>query len=175
MREQVRAEVLGILRAAGTSVVLVTHDQDEAFVAAGRVDVMSAGRLHQVGSPEDLYYRPATRFVGKFVGIANFLPGERRNGKVECELGAFETGAGPAATDVLLRPEQLEVASVGTPASVVGREFHGHDWLYVLRTEQGTELRTISSSPVPLDLGAGVRVRARVAEAPAFDPDERQE
>ena len=150
MRERVRSEVLGILRAAGASVVLVTHDQDEAFVAADRIAVMSAGRVHQVGSAEDLYYRPATRFVAEFVGIANFLISESTGAGLQSEIGVFGPAAdGGEPRDILLRPEQIELAEVGAPATVVRREFHGHDWLYVLRLESGTELRTIGPSMTP--------------------------
>ena len=168
MREQVRSEVLGILRAAGTSVVLVTHDQDEAFVAADRIAVMSAGRVHQIGTAEELYYRPATRFVAEFVGIANFLPATATASGLESELGSFRRPTGSPGTEVLLRPEQIELTEVGAPATVVRREFHGHDWLYVLRLESGLELRTISPSLTPLSLGTAVRVRSRVADAPSF-------
>jgi iron(III) transport system ATP-binding protein len=171
MREQVRSEVLGILRAAGTSVVLVTHDQDEAFVAADRIAVMSAGRVHQVGTAEELYYRPLTRFVAEFVGIANFLPASASETGLDTELGSFRSTGITDATDVLLRPEQIELARDGAPASVVRREFHGHDWLYVLRLESGLELRTISPSPAPLAVGSSVQVRALVADAPVFASD----
>jgi iron(III) transport system ATP-binding protein len=167
MRERVRSEVLGILRAAGTSVILVTHDQDEAFVAAERIAVMSSGEVHQVGTAEELYFRPATRFVAGFVGIANFLPGESKGGVIETELGSFGRDH-KADADVLLRPEQMEIADVGAPATVVDREFHGHDWLYVLRLGSGREIRTISGAMTPLDVGATIHVRSRVGDAPTF-------
>jgi iron(III) transport system ATP-binding protein len=167
MRERMRTEVLGILRAAGTSVILVTHDQDEAFVAAERVAVMSAGRIHQVGTAEDLYFRPATRFVAEFVGIANFLPAERRDGELRTEIGPVNASTGDPG-DILLRPEQIEIAPAGTPATVVRREFHGHDWLYVLRLGSGREIRTISPAVTPLEVGASVRIRPRVADARSF-------
>jgi iron(III) transport system ATP-binding protein len=168
LREQVRSEALGILRAAGASVILVTHDQDEAFVAAGRIAVMSNGRVHQVSTAEELYLRPATRFVAGFVGIANFLRTLARGGTASTEIGHFDVACDDGPCDVMLRPEQIEIAEPGTPATVVDREFHGHDWLYVLRTRTGTELRTISPSVAPLGVGANVSVRARVHAAPAF-------
>jgi iron(III) transport system ATP-binding protein len=165
MREQVRSEVLALLRAAGVTVMLVTHDQDEAFVVADRIAVMSDGRLHQTGTAEDLYYRPQTRFVAQFVGIANFLKNRADGNRAHTVLGAFDV-AGEG--DVLLRPEQIEVARDGLAVRVVGREFHGHDWLYVLRTADGEELRIIGNANAPIALGAEVRVRAVVDRAPAF-------
>jgi iron(III) transport system ATP-binding protein len=168
MRERVRSEVLGILRTAGTSVVLVTHDQDEAFVAADRIAVMSEGHIHQIGTAEELYLRPQTRFVAEFVGIANFLPAEAVDGEVRSEIGAFAVEAA-GDVDVLLRPEQIEISEVGAQATVVRREFHGHDWLYALRLASGCELRTISPAMTPLEIGAEVHVRPRIADAPVFD------
>ena len=171
MREQVRAEVLGLLRTAGVTVILVTHDQDEAFVAADRIAVMSEGRLHQVGTGEELYYHPATRFVAGFVGIANFVPASLHEGGLSSPLGRFEApDAPPLSIEValLLRPEQIEVAAAGMPVRVVGREFHGHDWLYVMRDADGNEIRIIGMALKPLSVGDEVHLRARVAGAPAF-------
>jgi iron(III) transport system ATP-binding protein len=156
-----------LLRASGTTVILVTHDQDEAFVAAERIAVMSEGRLHQVGSAEDLYFRPATRFVARFVGIANLLRGVRRGGVFETALGDVPAASGSDACDVLLRPEQIDVVVDGAQATVIEREFHGHDWLYVLRTMTGEEVRIISQDE-PLVPGSVVGLRARVDSAPAF-------
>jgi len=171
MRERVRSEVLGILRTAGTSVVLVTHDQDEAFVTAERIAVMSEGRIHQVGTAEDLYLRPRTRFVAEFVGIANFIPGYAREGELGSELGDFAV-QGEGAQDALLRPEQIAIVEgEGAEATVVRREFHGHDWLYVMRLASGLEVRTICSSMERLEAGANVRLRPRVREVPSFASD----
>jgi iron(III) transport system ATP-binding protein len=168
MRNAVRAEVLGLLRASGTTVILVTHDQDEAFVAADRIAVMNEGRLHQAGSAEELYFRPETRFVATFVGVANLLKGERRGGVIATSLGDVRAAAGaPASCEVLLRPEQIEVAGDGAPATVVEREFHGHDWLFVLRTSSGEEVRVITQD-APLALGSVVGLRPRVERAPSF-------
>ena len=77
----------------------------------------------------------------------------------------------------MLRPEQIEAAPVGTPARVVDREFHGHDWLYVLRLESGEELRMIGMSIHALTVGEDVFVRPRVSSAPAFpvEGDDRQQ
>ena len=172
MRGQVRAEVLDLLRAAGVTVILVTHDQDEAFVVADTIAVMNQGRIHQVGTAEQMYYQPATRFVAQFVGVANFLKAETRGGRLETALGAFE--APPSANahaQVLLRPEQIEVAGDGAAATVIDREFHGHDWLYVMKVGQGEELRLIAAGAEPLAVGDSVRLRATVHSAPSFPVD----
>jgi iron(III) transport system ATP-binding protein len=155
-------------------VILVTHDQDEAFVAAERIAVMSEGSLHQVGSAEDLYFRPETRFVARFVGIANLLRGERRGATVMTALGALPVPPDAQQDcEVLLRPEQIEIDDGGAPATVIEREFHGHDWLYVLRTTTGEEVRIITQDQ-PLVPGSVVGLRATASDTPTF-PVERQE
>ena len=171
MRGQLRAEVLDLLHAAGVTVILVTHDQDEAFVVADTIAVMNHGRIHQVGNAEELYYRPDTRFVAQFVGVANFIAAESRDGTLATALGSFDAPAANGHAQVLLRPEQIEVSDDGAPATVVDREFHGHDWLYVMKTAQGEELRLIASATDPLALGESVRVRATVRHAPSFSND----
>ncbi len=75
LRAQMRDEVERILRTSGTTAVFVTHDQEEAFTLADRVGVLQAGRIEQLAPPQELYHRPATRFVAAFVGAADFLPG----------------------------------------------------------------------------------------------------
>lgn len=170
MREQVRSEVMALLRAASVTVILVTHDQDEAFVAADRIAVMSEGRVHQVGTGEDLYDRPKTRFVAQFVGIANFVAAQPHNGALLTPFGELPAPAGGQATqfDALLRPEQIEMAADGLYATVIAREFHGHDWLYVMQTASGDLLRIIDSAHKPRDIGDTVRLRARMDGLPLF-------
>jgi iron(III) transport system ATP-binding protein len=75
LRVQVRAQVANILREVGVTAVFVTHDQDEAFVLGDRVAVLRDGRIEQVGTPDDLYRRPANPWVAGFVGEANFVRG----------------------------------------------------------------------------------------------------
>ncbi len=76
LREEMRFEIKDLQVRLGITVVYVTHDQAEAMVLSGRIAVMNTGRIMQVGTPVDLYERPADPFVGSFLGVANFLPGE---------------------------------------------------------------------------------------------------
>ncbi len=73
LREATRRECLSVLRHLGTTAILVTHDQDEALSCADRIGVLHGGRLAQVGTPADLYERPASRFVAGFLGAANLI------------------------------------------------------------------------------------------------------
>ena len=88
LRTQLRGDVREILRAAGTSSVFVTHDQDEALTLGDRMAVMVRGRVEQVGPPEVVYGEPATPFVATFVGTANLVHGTYRDGLAITRLGA---------------------------------------------------------------------------------------
>jgi ABC-type Fe3+/spermidine/putrescine transport system ATPase subunit len=88
LRTRVRTELKEIQRSLGKTTILVTHDQEEALSMSDRVAVMEGGRIRQVGSPIDLYVRPADRFVADFVGIANFVPATVRaaaNGEIHLD------------------------------------------------------------------------------------------
>jgi len=142
LRGSLRREVELILRDAGATALLVTHDQEEALALADRLAVMRDGELVQVGPPEEVYARPAARWTAQFVGEVNVLAGIARGTGVETELGTLDL-AGPASgrVHVALRPEQLELlAGHGPNAEVVDREFRGHDVLYRLRHEAGRTL-----------------------------------
>src|SRR6187402_693988 len=73
IREELRTSLRRVQRELGITVILVTHDQEEAFALADRIGVMNLGRLLEVGRPDELYTRPATRFVATFLGAANLL------------------------------------------------------------------------------------------------------
>jgi putative spermidine/putrescine transport system ATP-binding protein len=76
LREEMRVEIAGLQRRLGITTVFVTHDQGEALVMSDRIAVRNAGRIEQLGTPADVYERPATRFVAQFIGRMNFLRGE---------------------------------------------------------------------------------------------------
>jgi iron(III) transport system ATP-binding protein len=146
LRVALREEVAAILREAGASALLVTHDQQEALSLADEVVVMRDGRVEQAGTAEDLYDHPATRWVAEFIGDAEVLGGEVTAGQVRCALGTFPAPAvsdGPA--DVIVRPESLVVSAVpdGAPpvgsvrARVLHRTFFGHDHVLHLELDGG--------------------------------------
>jgi iron(III) transport system ATP-binding protein len=145
LRIHVRAEVARILREVGVTSVFVTHDQDEAFVLGDRVAVMRDGRVEQIGTPDELYRTPQTRWVAGFVGEANFVPGLRAGDRrtVDTALGPVPIDASAAELDgevaVLIRPEQVEL-SPGDDAEITTVEYYGHDVRYELRLADGTML-----------------------------------
>ena len=89
LRSELRDEVAAILRPLGVTVVLVTHDREEAFSLADRIALMRDGVIEQQGTPEELYQAPASRWAAEFVGAANFVPGTVANGLVTTSLGSF--------------------------------------------------------------------------------------
>ncbi len=110
LRTSTREEVRAILKATSTTTLLVTHDQEEALSLADTVAVMFTGRLAQVGTPQDIYLRPATRDVARFVGTATFLSGDAHGEHVLCALGKLPlTVPAQGPVDILLRPEALAV------------------------------------------------------------------
>ncbi|MBI3964240.1 MAG: ABC transporter ATP-binding protein, partial [Chloroflexi bacterium] len=139
LRTRVRAEVREILARAGATAIFVTHDQAEALSLADQVAVMWAGRILQVGRPEEVYCRPATREIAVFVGDMDSLPGMAHAGRVTCELGDLPTlGQSEGAVDVLIRPEAvLATAAPGGESEVVAREFYGHDLRLTIRLASG--------------------------------------
>ena len=88
LRDTLRSEMNTLLRELGITTVYVTHDQAEAMELGDRIVVMSAGRIEQIGTPRDIYYRPANRTVAQFVGTINRLAGERRDGLLTTTGGA---------------------------------------------------------------------------------------
>jgi iron(III) transport system ATP-binding protein len=161
LRAGLRREVELILRDAGATALLVTHDQEEALSLADRLAVMREGRIVQVGAPQEVYGRPANRWTAGFVGEVNVLSGMARGSGVETELGVFDVGA-PAsgAVHVAVRPEQLLLrADAGGNAEIVAREFRGHDVLYRLRHEGGRTVLVQLPSLELHEVGARVFVR----------------
>jgi iron(III) transport system ATP-binding protein len=161
MRASMRDELCSILRAADVTVVLVTHEREEAFSLADRIALMHHGTIVQAGSPEEIYFEPATRWAAEFVGAANLVAGRAAGGHVETAIGNFaaECGNGHAPVEVLVRPELLELRP--NPAGsgcVVGREFRGHDVFYRVRLDDGSELCSQRPSTERVALGERVSV-----------------
>ncbi|ASD22651.1 spermidine/putrescine ABC transporter ATP-binding protein [Cryobacterium sp. LW097] len=118
VRVQLRDEIRRIQTELGITTLFVTHDQDEALAVADRVAVMRDGRIEQVGTPEELYTRPATPFIADFVGLSNRLPGAVRHGFAEVHgvvLPLLDPSHADGPVRVFVRPEDLTLVTAGTP------------------------------------------------------------
>ena len=146
LRDRLRQEVTDILRETDVTAIFVTHDQEEALSVADTVAVMGDGKIEQIGSPEEVYSRPATRWVAEFIGEIEVLDGLAREGRAECELGSVPAGDAVGEVDVLIRPESLALALQASrrsvAAEVVSRRFFGHDQLVELRLPSGNLVRS---------------------------------
>ena len=190
LRASTRRAVSDVLLHAGITTVLVTHDQAEALSFADQVAVMRDGRLLQVGTPQEVYFRPASREVAEFLGDAIMMAAELADGMAECALGRIRVGGGQRAgsATVMLRPEQihLEPAAAGEPGlpacprpcvgEILQAEFAGAVCIYVVRLlppGPGPAGPLVIRQPSSKVLGVGATVRVTVSgNAHLFaDPD----
>jgi len=187
LRERLALDLREILERHGTTALLVTHDQYEAFALADRVGVMDAGRIQQWDTPYRLYHQPATRQVADFVGLGAFLPGrlEHRDGNtfVHLELGTLpihartdQAIAGASANlhgevTVLLRPDDV-VHDDASPmqAEVVRKAFRGAQFLYTLRLASGQTLLALVPSHHNHAVGERIGVRFDADHIVTFSP-----
>ncbi|MDO8475603.1 MAG: ABC transporter ATP-binding protein [Candidatus Rokubacteria bacterium] len=172
LRAQMRDEIERILRSTGTTTVFVTHDQEEAFTLADRVGVLHAGRMEQLDTPEQVYHRPATRFVAAFVGAADFLPGTVTSHGVATEVGIFanvdqlEPGE---SVDVMIRPGDITfVAEDDGLGTIASRHFRGSETLYCILLPSGHRVHSSQPSASAIPTGIRVRATAHVLHVVAF-------
>ncbi|MFN8547142.1 MAG: ABC transporter ATP-binding protein [Candidatus Eisenbacteria bacterium] len=181
LRVNTRLELARLHQRVDAPMVYVTHDQEEAMTLGDRVVVMRAGQVLQVGTPMEIYQRPATAFVGGFVGSPrmNFVPGRLEQGSISL-LGVrvSSTRAVDRVREVTcgIRPEDLgcEAASGdGIAATVEVIEPLGRDQLVHVAVGEGsasTSLRALLPSTRTLDVGQRVTLRIEPARLHLFDP-----
>ena len=164
LREDARKKIHRVFREHAMSAVFVTHDQSEALGFADRIGVMREGRIEQVGTPEELYNHPATRFVAAFIGGANIIPGVGRGDCVMTSIGRVPIDRDATGDiTIALRPEHLEILPphAGEPSGrIVSRAFHGHDLTIRIEFPE-IELTIWDDYRCPYRVGERVRVRAR--------------
>jgi iron(III) transport system ATP-binding protein len=187
LRERLSYEVRDIIKATGTTAILVTHDQHEAFAVADEVGIMNHGVIQQWDSPYNLYHRPANRFVADFIGQGVFVEGTVLNDhQVQVELGTLnsqvpvECSPGCAVcaracrVDVLLRPDDV-IHDDASPlkAEVLHKAFRGADILYTLRLASGTRLLSLVPSHHNHRLGEHIGIRLDVDHVVTFEQEVR--
>jgi len=187
LRVQMRGEIRRLCKGLGTTSLYVTHDQVEAMTMADRIVIMNEGRVLQVGAPEEVYNRPANRFVAGFIGSPpmNFLDGsirlagghwefvgENATIPIPSELGEAN---GEGFLCLGIRPEAFQAASVPAasdtssileiPGQVLLSELLGRERLLTVETDFGPMKVVI---PPEQDVGGGIRLRASVAAVHVF-------
>ena len=174
LRERLALEVRNILKAEGTTAILVTHDQHEAFALADQIGVMHEGRIQQWDTPYNLYHQPANRFVADFVGQGVFLPGTIvSKDRIQIELGVLTSDTGSAEPGtmvrVLLRPDDiLHDDASDQKAEVAARAFRGADFLYTLTLASGAQLLSLVPSHHNHAIGEPIGIRLAVDHVVAF-------
>jgi iron(III) transport system ATP-binding protein len=172
LRRSVRAELRALQQELGITALYVTHDQEEALALSDRIAVMNAGRLQQVGTPEEIYRYPANPFVAGFIGMTTLLKGEAqpdgqgvrvRLGSVLLEAYAPEPFTGPAL--LALRPEDVRVGEGSLSATVRRVAYLGERFEVHLESPWGEVLAYVPSEARPQ---AGQAVPFRVAWATAY-------
>ncbi|MCB1963058.1 MAG: ABC transporter ATP-binding protein [Rhodocyclaceae bacterium] len=181
LRERLSLEVRCILKTTGTTAILVTHDQNEAFAMADVIGLMHDGRLQQWDTPYNLYHRPANRFAADFIGQGVLVPGRIiGENQVRTALGVLHSDTpmdcGPlgvcppgANVDVLLRPDDVvhDDASAQT-AKVLQKAFRGADILYTLQLDDGIKILSLVPSHHNHAIGDHIGIRLLVDHVVTF-------
>jgi ABC-type Fe3+/spermidine/putrescine transport system ATPase subunit len=178
LRERLALDLRQILTSTQQTAIYVTHDQDEAFSLADRMVVMNAGRVEQIGRPQEIYLQPRTIFVARFLGLSNLMPGtisgDGRGKSIRTPIGVF-----PAETQyqgnvtVLLRPDAVEpgeAAACQIQGKVLEATFRGQTSRVVLQVNE-EELTFNFPSNVELPAPEGImRLSFRPEQALQFFP-----
>jgi iron(III) transport system ATP-binding protein len=171
LREEMRFEVRRLHDEYRYTTVYVTHDQVEAMTTADVICVMNAGKIEQSGSPEDIYDRPRSEFVARFIGLSNVFKGKTVDGGRVSFAGvplrvAGEPSKAGAETAVSIRQHQIELMAQEpaakdnvVPAKVVRQVFLGSSRDYMVETADGTQLRIVTSAGDSIAPGASVWLR----------------
>jgi spermidine/putrescine transport system ATP-binding protein len=169
LRRQLQLELKRIQAEVGITFVYVTHDQEEALTMSDRIAIMHAGRVEQLGTPEELYERPATRFVADFIGTTNLLTGTvegdglvRLDGGDLARVATHQLATG-TAIEISLRPEAITVVEADTPGAIAARidqaAYLGTSVSYQVRTAGGLLLSVLApktGARLPVDSDVAV-------------------
>jgi len=179
LRVHTRTELKTLQRELGTTMIFVTHDQAEALILSDRVVVMEAGRVEQIGRPEEVYRRPATAFVARFLGRANFLPGTVATigatgivvaldgGRLSVVAASRPDLVSGQPVSVVVRQESIRLEPAGAEAAgpnrfaatIVFHAFAGQAHHYVIQLGDGRELEVAAPGATPpLARGSGTHV-----------------
>ena len=167
LREEMRFEVRRLHDTYRYTTVYVTHDQSEAMTTADLICVMNGGRIEQSGTPEEIYDRPRSEFVARFIGASNVIRGKSLDGTrldfagvaLRCNGALPKAGA---AAQVSIRPHEIRLSATppqgenAVPANVVRQVFLGGSRDYMVEVKDGTQLRVVTAAAESLPQGSAV-------------------
>jgi iron(III) transport system ATP-binding protein len=167
LREEMRFEVRRLHDAYRYTTVYVTHDQSEAMTTADLIAVMNAGKIEQAGSPEDIYDRPRSEFVARFIGSSNVVKGKGLDAArvdfagtpLRCVGEKINSGV---STPVSIRPHDIAISATQrqgenvVPATVVRQVFLGGNRDYMVEAKDGTQLRILTAAGENIPQGSAV-------------------
>jgi iron(III) transport system ATP-binding protein len=168
LREEMRFEIRRLHDEYRYTTVYVTHDQSEAMTTADLIAVMNGGRIDQLGTPEDIYDRPQSEFVARFIGASNVIKGEARDanhfafaGATLQVVGAKLQAGQSAAVAIRQHDIQLSTQAPALPkntikATVTRQVFLGANRDYMVETPDGTTLRVVTATENPVPRGTEV-------------------
>jgi multiple sugar transport system ATP-binding protein len=185
LRVQMRVEIRALHQRLATTSIYVTHDQIEAMTMADRIIVLRDGKVEQIGTPLELYDRPANVFVATFIGspAMNLLAGELRNGTINLDVGGalplpstVAAAAGKRVT-VGFRPEHLQIVGPDAGGAIASRivvsEFTGADTFLACETN-GHSLQAVAHKRLPLRPGEAVALAVDTENLHLFDESSGQ-
>jgi len=186
LRVELRDDIRDLQRSLGITTIYVTHDQEEALAISDRIGVMQGGRVHQVGTPWEIYAKPKTLFVASFVGAMNVIEGVALGDGGSLSLGIVPCRApmlaGRRRVTIAVRPEDTRLA--GADGDVAGNAlvlegvvdkvaFAGREAFYRVQLDEGAQVQAHVQRPEPRSLerpGARVRLNLPLARLHWFDP-----
>ena len=146
LRRQMQLELKQLQREVGITFLFVTHDQDEAMALSDRIALLRAGRLEQLAAPREIYQRPATAYVARFIGQTNLLSAVVRDGIADCGAFAWKDSGEPGRALFSLRPECIALGGSSSGgqvcfrARVVNQVFQGATSLLQIECANGSQL-----------------------------------
>lgn len=162
LREAMQIEIRRIHRETGSTIIFVTHDQEEALALSDRICLMNSGRIEQMGSPQEIYEKPASRFVADFIGVSNIFEGQVENGRLSTADGVLPLPHGVRAEKgfLVLRPEHIhleEAKDAMLSGKLIEAIYAGPESRLLIRLESGFTVTARRPSSLP-PLGQGETV-----------------
>jgi iron(III) transport system ATP-binding protein len=165
LREQVRDDMLEIIKASKITAVFVTHDQEEALLIGDRVAIMSEGSLEQIGSAEDIFHYPANKFTANFVGNVDFVPGEYNDQFITSEIGSVHYSQPVEPDDrleLMSRPDCLDCYPIPDGLNhIVSRQFRGAFYMYTVSLPSGNTVKCLLPHTHEYNVGDAVNITLR--------------